>query len=120
MSSESSYSGYLQTGSTSVPGISEIRLYLDTWDHILMGHPEVATVGKQGVLEAVQFPSQVYASKTEPEREYIFASSNVSYMDHPLHVPVKLVEGMSGRIATAYFRSSPYQGNLLWERNDDT
>ena len=119
MSSESSDSDYLRVASTAVPGISEVRLYRDTWEHIRKGHPEVEAVGEEGVLQTVQSPSQIFVSHSSPDKGYVFTCDYVTYMDNPLFVPVMRVEGSSARIATAYFRSNPYPGDLLWERNDD-
>ena len=76
-------------------------------------------IGEQGVLQAVQSPSQVFVSETKPEKGFVFASENVTYMGNPLYVPVMRVEGSSGRVATAYFSSTPYRGDLLWEQDDD-
>ena len=120
MSSESSDSGYLWIASTAVPsGISEVRLYRETWEHIREEHPEVETVGEMGVLQALQSPSQVFVSSTRPDRSVVFVSDNVTYRDNPLRVPVKRVDGTSGRVSTAYFSGSSYDGDLLWERDDD-
>lgn len=120
MSSGSRDSGYLRVESTAVPNVSEVRLYSDVWEHIRQRHPEVDAIGKEGVLQTVQSPSRVYLSNTDPDRGYVFASSDLKYIDHPLLVPVKTVEGTSGRVVTAYFSRNPYAGDLIWERDDDT
>ena len=118
MSSESPDSGYRQVTSTAIPQISTVRLYRETLVHIYEEHPEVKTVGEEGVLEAIDAPSQVFASRTDPENSFVFVSDNVTYEGNPLHVPVRRVAHSSGRVATAYFRSTPYSSVKLWERYD--
>ena len=118
MSSNSADAGYRQVTSTAIPEISTVRLYRETLLHIYEEHPEVATVGEEGVLEAINAPSQVFASRTDPENSFVFVSSNVTYEGNPLYVPVRRVARSSGRVATAYFRSGPYSSLTLWERDD--
>ena len=83
-------------------------------------HPEVETVGEEGVVETIDAPSQILASKTDPENSFVFVSNNVTYEGNPWYVPVKRVVETSGRVATAYFRNSPYASLKLWERDDGT
>ena len=92
---------------TSFPGISSIRLYTQTMEHIRERHPEVVdTVGEDGVIETVVNPTLVLEGNTDQGKSFVFVSDNIKLRRASLNVPVKLIEGTtSARVRTAYFKS---------------
>ena len=119
MSPESSDTGYWQITSTAIAEIESVRLYEETVEHVKERHPEVVgTVGVEGMKQTISAPTHVFQSKTDPKDGFVFVSDNVSFQGNPLHVPVKRVEGTSGRVLTAYVSNRPYSSKPLWERGD--
>lgn len=109
-------SEYLTTLTSAVPTLTVVRLYRETWEEkITVGHPEVNDFGMTGVLNAVAAPTCVYRSATRPDDSFVFVASGATFRGDPLHVPVKLVDGTSGRVTSAYFRQSSPSWQKLWE-----
>ncbi|MCB1331998.1 MAG: DUF2283 domain-containing protein [Maritimibacter sp.] len=91
-------------------------MYDETWDHISDQHPEVANwAGSDEVLHATQNPTAVYESSTNPEHAVVFVNENTTFNGESLHVPVRIVEDSSARVATAYFRTS----SVGWKNSGD-
>ena len=112
---------YWEIVSTAVPEVSRIRLYRKTVEHIEERHPEVVdTVGIEGVISAINAPTRVLESSTNPAQAFVFVSDTIKYESNPLHVPVKVVEGTSARVRTAYFVSGPSTSAVLWELRNAT
>ena len=122
MSSESSNTNYWEVISTTIPAVSSVRLYPETVNHIGERHAEVVdTVGVEGILETVSNPTRILESGTDPEQSLVFVSDSVKYLDNPLFVPVKLVEGTSARVRTAYFFNCDSSvPQVLWEMGNAT
>ena len=108
-----------------IPGLSsltEVRLYDETWDHITTEHPEfkMELPSQRTALEdAVAKPTTIHASTTDPEKSVVIVSDLFTYSGDPVVVPVKLVTGTSGRVATAYFSGSTYPGRILWSAGNE-
>jgi hypothetical protein len=104
--------------STSVyPGVTEVRLYAQTVEHVKEHHPEIP-LELPCISAAVE---QCIVSPTSVEASY---SNSVIFVDtdttnasgDPLRIPVKIVEGTSGRVKTIYFASTEDQPQTLWRR----
>lgn len=95
--------------------LREVRLYDDTLDHIRDHHPEVPIElpsVTEAVGRAVEMPTHVESSG---ERHFVFVDSkSTNASGDPLRVPVKLVEGTSGRIQTVYFAQTVTSRNVIW------
>ena len=114
MLSKSSDTNYWEISSTAIPAVSSVRLYTETMNHIGEKHPEVIdAVGLEGILGTVSNPTRILESRTNPEQALVFVSDNVKYLDNPLYVPVKLVEGTSARVRTAYFNCDSHASGTL-------
>ena len=104
-----------------IPEVTHVRLYLDTSRHIRERHPEVAlSAGMTTIVDTIENPTEVYSSSTDPHGSYIYVSKNNTLEDHPLTVPVKVVEGTSARVKTAYYNSGTQpKDRLLWSGGRD-
>jgi hypothetical protein len=74
---------------------------------------------KEKLIKAIGEVERIHASTTEPEKSVVLVSNSFTYQEHSVHVPVKIVEGTSGRVTTAYFSGETYGGELLWSADDD-
>jgi hypothetical protein len=103
------------------PQITEARLYDETVSHITEEHTEVRlqlpTV-RAGFEQAIANPSRLYDSTTDPGKSVLLVSEALTFWGDPLHIPVKIVDGTSGRVKTAYFSSDTPGGELLWSAGD--
>lgn len=108
--------GYWRVESTAIAEVSSVRLYNETWDVLQEKHPELKTVGVEGVLGTVQNPSRIYPSRTEGS--FLFVNDEIAYLNAPMLVAVRLVKDSSCRVATAYFRSNSLATPTLWDRGD--
>lgn len=107
--------------STGWKGLTVVRLYQETMRHIAEEHPELRLqLPSQidGLIKAIGAPSSVYVSTTDPGRSVVLVSHKFSYFGDPVHVPVRIVSGTSGRVLTAYFSRGAYAGRLLWSAED--
>ena len=121
MSSESNETDDFLVISTVIPGVSSVRLYLETIEHIRERHPEVVDLaGVDGIVATVSTPTRVHDGNTDPGETFVFVSDNVRYGNASLHVPVKWVDGTSGRVRTAIFKSGSSTSQVLWRVADAT
>lgn len=107
---------FIQTASTIIPQVGSVRLYESTWDKVRNGHPDVAPFGPQAIIDAVTNPTSVHESSTHPHSSYIFVSDATMLGDHPMVVPVRIVEGTSARVTTAYFSRRQGTKPAIWVR----
>jgi hypothetical protein len=103
---------------TAVSAVSEVRLYEETIDHLVDGHPEVP-FGLPSLIEAVGTavadPAQVERGHAGSYVYVDFSSTNAS--GDPLRVPVKPVSGTSARVQTAYFATAE-RPDVIWRREE--
>ncbi len=113
------YTVILIPGSSS---LTEVRLYDETWDYIAAQHPEfkMQLPSQRAALEdAVANPTTIHASTTDPEKSVVIVSDSFTYFGDPVVVPVRRVEGTSGRVTAAYFSGSTYPGRILWSSGNE-
>lgn len=104
------------------PSLTEVRLYDEVWDHITAQHPEFRMQlpsQRAALVEAVANPTSIHVSTTDPEKSVVIVSDTFTYFDDPVVVPVRRVEGTSGRVTTAYFSSETYPGMVLWSASSE-
>jgi hypothetical protein len=100
-----------------LPWLTAVRLYDETWEHIVSQHGEFRLQlpsQREAVEIAIANPTSIHASATDPEKSVVFVSHVITYFGDPVVVPVRHVAGTSGRVVTAYFSGTPYPGKVLW------
>ena len=103
--------------STIFPGLSSIRMYSGTIQHIEDKHPEVlANAGIEGVIETVSKPTKVFMGNVPDS--LVFVNSNVTYGRAVLNVPVHLEGNDSAKVRTAIFMRKEQSSLLVWSPND--
>lgn len=114
---------YTEIPVPGLPWLTKVRLYDETWEYIAAAHPEfkLQMPSQRTALEdAVANPNLIHLSTTDPEKAVVFVSESFTYLDDPVVVPIKHVEGTtSGRIATAYFSGGAYPGRILWSAGSE-
>lgn len=113
-------SDYKKIETDVIAGLTEVRLYEETLNHIRENHPEVPIllpIIQEALANAIIRPSYVEASYGG-SYEFVDQESTNSSGD-PLRVPVKPVGDNSGRIRTAYFASTANPGQVIWRRDDE-
>jgi hypothetical protein len=107
---------------TAIESVGSVRLYAETWDHIAQDHPEFATrlpSLEHAIIDTLINPTVVCVSTTLPESSVVFASSDhVKGNGHILQVPVRIIGGAAGRVATAMFARHP-RWQVIYSRGDD-
>lgn len=115
-------SRYLLILTTAIPQVSEVRLYDDTWPHIVEEHPEFASQLpslEHAIQDTISNPTEVYRSRTDPAKAFVFRSSNNLKGERAMVVPVRVVgDGTSARVTTAMFRGV-VKGELLYRSSSD-
>jgi hypothetical protein len=104
------------------PGLTLVSLYHSTLQHIAEEHAEFKLQLpslRLGLEMAIARPSSIFDSTTNPGGSVVIASNAITYFGAPVRIPIRLVEGTSGRVVTAYFDSSVYSGRLLWSAKDE-
>ena len=99
------------------PGLTVVRLYASTLQHIAEQHAEFALQLpslRKGLEIAIANPTWIRESTTDPGGSVVIASEALSYFGDPVRIPVRIVAGTSGRVVTAYFDGTAYSGRLLW------
>lgn len=99
--------------------VTEVRLYDETIEHIKEGHPEVP-IELPSISAAVENtivnPTHIEESHTN---SYVFVDSlSTNSSGDPLRVPVKLVDGSSGVVKSAYFASTGVK-KIVWSKGTD-
>jgi hypothetical protein len=99
-------------------GLVEVRLYEDTISHIREHHPEVPILLPciaSAVTNAIANPTHVEGSYGG---SFVFVDANTTDASgDPLRIPVKPIEGNSGRVRTVYFAASGSSPNIVWRRS---
>ena len=103
--------------STAIPEITHVRLYEETVEHVCENHPEIPAQLPSmtfAVEQAIVDPTHVEFSHAGA---YVFVNTRaVNKSGDPLRVPVKIVEGTSGRIRTFYFASPSRPPKIVWRK----
>jgi hypothetical protein len=99
-------------------GVSEVRFYDETLDHVKKQHPEIP-IDLPSIYEAVEqaviAPTHIEAGHSN---SVIFVDANTTNaFGDPLRVPIKIVAGTSGRIKTLYFASTEDVRRILWRKS---
>jgi hypothetical protein len=96
--------------------IKEVRLYDETIQKVIAGHPEVRAelpVISYAVQKAIVTPTAIELSYSN---SYVFVDHNsVNRSGAPLRVPVRGVTDTSARVTTFFFGTAP-QANVIWRR----
>lgn len=100
-----------------LPVLTEVRLYDSAISHVRQEHPEVP-IYLPCIFTAVQTaiikPTHVEASYGN---SVVFVDADTTDASgNPLRIPIKIVDGTSGRIKTFYFASTSGVRNVVWER----
>jgi hypothetical protein len=108
---------FIVINTSVVPEITEVRLYKETMDHIVQEHPEVPfeiPCLRRAITDTIVLPTHVVKSYGT---SYVFVDAETTNASgDPLRVPVKLVEGTSGRVRTAYFATTTTSPAIIWRR----
>ena len=102
------------------PGLTDVRLYDSTLEHIREEHSEFRLLlpsHVEGIKEGLSKPTAIHDSGTQA-KSFVFVSNKFTNQDNDIHIAVRHVEGTSGRVQTAYFSSGPPTGTLLWKAKD--
>jgi hypothetical protein len=108
---------YIIISTNIVPEVQTVRLYQETMTHIIEQHPEVPfelPSLTNAITGAITSPTHVEISR---QATYVFVDAeSTNAAGDPLRVPVKVVEGTSGRIVTAYFATTTIVREIIWRR----
>ena len=113
--------GYQIIRTAAISQITVVRYYPETVQHIVEEHPEFAgelPSVMQAISDTVANPTMVYRSNTAASTSFVFCSSQNTFGDLSMYVPVKVVTGTSGVLKTAYFSGS-VRGELIWEASNE-
>ncbi len=104
-----------------VPGLTQVRIYEETLQHVIDNHPEISRtfVGTFSfdfaIDAAIADPSRV--EKSYANSVVFFHESSTNWEGKPLVVPVKILPEMqSGYMKTAYFGTSDAPGELIYKK----
>jgi hypothetical protein len=103
--------------STSIlPVLTEVRLYDETIKHVEEEHqiPAKLPCIQTAMENAISNPTQIERSYGNSFVYMDAATTNAS--GDPLRIPVKHVEGTSGRIKTFYFADPPTGADVIYRR----
>lgn len=101
--------------------LTEVRLYEETLEHIREQHPEIPSYFpyfpsfEQAIVHAVTQPTTV---EQHYVNSYTFVGTSTNFVGHPIRVPVKIVQGTSGRVATVFFANTPAPAFVVWKASD--
>ena len=108
---------YIVVATTQIDQLTQVRIYQSTLrEKIFPEHPEVEVVGEEGIVEALENPSLIMQSTTRPGDTVVFVTEQTSFNGRPLHVPVRIIEGTSGRLASSYFCDTNQSAVKLWPK----
>jgi hypothetical protein len=106
-----------KTISTTVVGtIDKARLYDETIDKVIAVHPEVHAE-LPCIIEAVEstIANPTHVEKSHSNTVVFVSSENTNASGDPLKVPVRVVEGTSGRVTSFYFAEST-DDQIIWRK----
>ena len=110
---------FTEVSTAATSRVEVVRLYTETWGHIVEQHPEFSSQIpslEHAIVDTIVNPTLVCKSTTQPETTVVFASSNnVNGTGRMLSVPVRIVGSTtSGRVTTAMFGSPP-RGDVIFD-----
>lgn len=111
-------SGYKLIYTNIIRDIKVVRLYDETIRHIMDQHPEIP-------LELPSIVAAIESAIAKPTHIEMSHSNSFVFVDQtstnrsgdPLRIPVKKVDGASGRVKTAYFASPGATVNIIWRKD---
>ena len=101
-----------------IPAITEVLLYEETIEHVIQNHPEFILLPSiiQAVERTVVNPTSVFQRSAST---FVYSDDNTTnHSGDPLLVPVKVVQGTSGRVRTFYFASTENFANVIWRKSN--
>lgn len=108
---------------SAIPEVREVRFYEETIPHIAEQHPEFKTFVpslEHAIADTIAAPTIVLKSAFPHQGSFKFCSTNHTYMGNAtLVVPVKVVEGSSALLKTAYFTSNEVKGEIVKGKSND-
>ena len=101
-----------------IPAITEVLLYEETIEHVIQNHPEFILLPSiiQAVERTVVNQTSVFQRSAST---FVYSDDNTTnHSGDPLLVPVKVVQGTSGRVRTFYFASTENFANVIWRKSN--
>ena len=101
-----------------IPAITEVLLYEETIEHVMQNHQEFILLPSiiQAVERTVVNPTSVFQRSAST---FVYSDDNTTnHSGDPLLVPVKVVQGTSGRVRTFYFASMENFANVIWRKSN--
>ena len=101
-----------------IPAITEVLLYEETIEHAMQNHPEFMLLPSiiQAVEKTVVNPTSVFQRSAST---FVYSDDETTnHSGDPLLVPVKVVQGTSGRVRTFYFASTENFANVIWRKSN--
>lgn len=96
---------FREIATTAIPEVTSVRFYDETVEHIAL-HPEMRILIpslEAAIDDTIANPTEVYRSNAPHVDSFKYRSSNYLHGDKPMVVAVKIVEGTSALLKTAYF-----------------
>lgn len=113
---------YIIVETSVISEVTVVRIYDETLPHIQESHPEFGNFIpslEHAIKETISNPTEIRRTDADVSVEsFRFCSSNHTYGNNSLVVPVKVVEGTSARLSTAYFTDAP-KGKEVWRASDE-
>lgn len=101
-------------------GLTQVRLYPETIQHVVEEHPEIPAelpIIAEAVVKALQDPSHVELSYSN---SYVFVDrTSTNRAGDALRVPVKVIGNGSARVKTFYFATGSAAANVIWRKDDE-
>ena len=104
---------------TVIPEVTEVRFYDETIPH-LAEHKELEHLIpslETAIDDTISNPTEVYESNPPHVRSFKYKSDRHLHGESSLVVAVKIVEGTSALLKTAYF-TSEVTGEVVWRQSD--
>jgi hypothetical protein len=111
---------YIVIATPVFSGVTQVRLYEETVVHITEEHPEVPILLPsiyEAVKQTIVNPTHIEVSATRANSFVFVDAQTTDAVGGPLRIPVRLVEGTSGRITTAYFAEVTGERDIVWRRS---
>jgi hypothetical protein len=103
---------------TVFSGVTDVRFYDETLEHIREEHPDIPILLPSiygAVSQALINPTHIEASY---KNSYVFVDAeSTDASGGPLRIPVRIVEGTSGRVTTVYFAETTGDRTVVWRRS---
>src|ERR1700737_241105 len=112
--------GYKIIPTSVFPGLTEVRLYDETVEHVKANHPEVPlhlVAIHTAVERAIADPNRVERSRGG---SYVFVDVRTTNSSGArLRGPVKGVDRTSGRVRTFYFASARNDSDVVYRKQSE-